>query len=157
MRGVTFFIAAETAACLRVRHAICNYLVVVFLCDRPSAYSMQCTCWSGAEVRGSAPYSRLLSLGAVCNDIVLVFTRVYDTLVWRTKQEHRHSCPIQNCLGTDREIAKTVNKHRGGLIRYVYVYCANQQCSLSCSRSLTQKWALKHAQWDQCAFEIIFT
>lgn len=65
MRGVTFFTAAETAACLRVRHAICNYLVVVLLRDRPSAYSVQYTCWSGGQ--------QCIPPGAVCGAVMTLF------------------------------------------------------------------------------------
>lgn len=76
-----FFTAAETAACLGVRHVICNYLVVVFLLDRPSVDSMQYTCWSVAEVRGSAGHSSWSCLFG-CNDIVPVLARACETLVW---------------------------------------------------------------------------
>lgn len=42
---------AEPAACLGVRHAICNY-IVVFLNYWPSVDSRQCTCWSAARGQG---------------------------------------------------------------------------------------------------------
>lgn len=112
MHGVTFFRAAVITTCLSVRPVICNYPVVVFSYDQPSADSMQYTCWSPAEVRDSAVHS-IWSCLYSCRDI---YRGLWNTLL-EDKNTGR-SYPIQNCLGTDMEIDKIVNKHKVGLIRW---------------------------------------